>query len=591
MYPVNPKRKRRPILPAAIALVVLGILAAGVWWLPSLFYRPPQPVTGEVINSYSGQPLAGAAVQVSTGLSMKSGPEGVFSIPDPAGQLTVTVSAPSFEPETQVISGVKTLKVSLRPNTLAGKITNSYTGAPVSGAAVSVAADKSGSPLRAVTDASGNYQIDSVPSDSTLSVEMDGYRAVEEPVGKRTSIDETLQPSRLDIKVVSQDGAPLNGALVAYNGQLLQTGADGSLTIEDAPENVTLAVKYSGYRAAKLELTKTVSTTVTMEPFQARGIYLTGNTAGSSERLDQLLQMIDRTELNSVVIDIKDATGYLLYDSKLPLVNEIGGKNVLIPDLPGLVKTLKQHNIYAIARIVVFEDPVLSEEKPALAVHSKSSGGVWQDFNGLGWTNPLNPEVWDYNISIAKEAASMGFDEIQFDYVRFPSDGNLDDFDFDGQDRPNMEGRRAAIKAFLHRAQEQLAPMGVSLSADIFGLTMWATDNDLGIGQKLEDIAAEVDYVSPMVYPSHFYPGNLGYDNPADHPYEVIYQSLVEGSKMLTGARALVRPWLQDFSLGTEYTPPMVKAQIQASEDFKTSGWLLWNAGNEYTDSVLRPKQ
>jgi hypothetical protein len=324
-------------------------------------------------------------------------------------------------------------------------------------------------------------------------------------------------------------------------------------------------------------------------PVKVKGIYLTGWKAGMEAEFEKLLNLVDTTELNAMVVDVKDNTGRITYESSVPLVREIGAGSTRIKHIDGLLKTLKEHNIYAIARIVVFEDPVLSKARPDLSIKTKS-GLPWATRRGLGWVDPYNSYVWDYVVDIAEEAAKKGFNEIQFDYVRFPSDGNLNNIVY-----PAYDGRSRVqiISSFLTYAKKRLEPYGVYVSADIFGLVTSAED-DMKIGQVLEDVAAVVDYISPMVYPSHYAPGSYGLPNPNAAPYETVYRSLADAVKRLKkmeGDKAEIRPWLQDFTLGKPpYGPREVRAQIKATYDAGLSQWILWNPANTYTVSALSPE-
>lgn len=321
------------------------------------------------------------------------------------------------------------------------------------------------------------------------------------------------------------------------------------------------------------------------EPVEVKGIYLTGNTAGSSKTFDKLFNIVKSTELNAMVIDVKDDTGKLTYESDLPMAAEIGANSKRIRDIRALVERLNDNGIYPIARIVVFKDPVLSEKKPEWAVRHKN-GGLWKDRKGKGWSNPYLEEVWDYNIAVAEEAAKVGFKEIQFDYVRFPSDGNTSNIVYDPI--PDKT-RREAIKAFLAYARKRLNPRGVYISADTFGLIN-STADDMGIGQFLEDIAQEADYICPMVYPSHYGPYNYGIPNPNSEPYKTVYSSLMDAVKRLEKMEnniSIIRPWLQDFTLGYHYGPEEVRAQIRATYDAGLKEWILWNPANVYTVSAL----
>ncbi|GAW91862.1 putative glycoside hydrolase [Calderihabitans maritimus] len=315
---------------------------------------------------------------------------------------------------------------------------------------------------------------------------------------------------------------------------------------------------------------------------KVKGIYVSGYSAGTPERFQKLLDLVETTELNAMVIDVKDATGYLTYNSDLEPVRRVGSSSKKVKDIAALAQTLREKGIYPIARLVVFKDPVLARARPDLAVKSRN-GGIWKDYKGMAWVDPYSREVWDYNLSVAAEVAQMGFREIQFDYVRFPSDGPTENMVFSHN---NGLAREEVIREFLAYAREKLAPYGVFLSADVFGLTCSAKD-DLGIGQKLELVAAEVDYVSPMVYPSHYALGSYGLVDPDRSPYRTVYKSLSDAVYRLGDNSKMIRPWLQDFSLRHKYGPKEVREQIRATYDAGLEEWILWNPANRYTEEAL----
>lgn len=311
-----------------------------------------------------------------------------------------------------------------------------------------------------------------------------------------------------------------------------------------------------------------------------KGIYLTAYTAGNAEKLDALLELIDKTELNAVVIDIKDYSGWVLYDSAAPLVNDLRTKSVRIRDLESLTKKLRERNIYSIARQTVFQDPILAKNKPEWAIKNKT-GGVWRDNLGLAWVDPTQKKVWDYNIGIAKEAAALGFDEINFDYVRFPSDGNMSEVKY-----ASSTNKNAAMKEFFHYLSEQMKDELVWISLDMFGFVM-ERHNGMNIGQKLADAVDSADYISPMMYPSHYPKNHLGFANSAEHPAEVIANGARLGMPYFIGHRAKFRPWIQAFNLGAKYDAEKIRAQIDAVEKYTDAGWLMWNAANRYTAAGL----
>jgi hypothetical protein len=317
-----------------------------------------------------------------------------------------------------------------------------------------------------------------------------------------------------------------------------------------------------------------------------KGIYISAWVAGHPRMIEEQIALVDRTEINAMVIDVKDATGYVSYESQVPMVNELGLSEKRIKDIRGLMARLAEHNIVPIARIVCFNDPLLAEKRPDLAIQHVN-GGIWRDKKGSAYTSPYQREVWDYLVQLSEEAADLGFREIQFDYVRFPSDGKISETSYPGKDRPFED----AIAAFLEYARERLEPKGVWVSADVFGLTLYEK-NDLGIGQRIEKVAQNVDIVCPMIYPSHYYSGHYNVDNPNSKPYEIITLATADATRRLEGTGAIYRPWLQDFSLGgVTYGVEEVKAQIRAVEEQGYNEWLLWDPSIKYVEGALRPAE
>jgi hypothetical protein len=324
-------------------------------------------------------------------------------------------------------------------------------------------------------------------------------------------------------------------------------------------------------------------------PETVKAIYVTSWSASTERYIDYIINLAKTTEINGVVIDLKDWSGYVAYDTALPAVAEYGAKSVRIRNIKSLIERLHQEGIYLIARISVFQDPLLALARPELAIRSQENpASLWLDRSGLAWIDPAAKEAWDYNIAIAQEAVALGFDEINFDYIRFPSDGNLKDMSFLVWDENSLQ--HIILKEFFAYLRQQM-PEAV-LSVDLFGLSTVNFD-DLGIGQIIEDAFEYFDYVCPMVYPSHYAPGFLGYANPANYPYEVVKYSLDMASARLSvfnQARAKLRPWLQDFDLGAVYNASMVKSQITATYEAtgdNFSGFMLWNPSNVYTLEAL----
>ncbi len=331
---------------------------------------------------------------------------------------------------------------------------------------------------------------------------------------------------------------------------------------------------------------------------KVKGVYVTAYSAGGA-RMAELLDLLDNTGLNSMVIDIKDDLGYITYETQNKELLKMGTAQKFIPDIKELMAKLKKHNVYPIARIVVFKDTVLAEKHPELSF-TNSGGGVWKNGGGDAFVNPYSKEVWDYNVDIAKEAAAMGFKEIQFDYVRFAEgfEKRADELVYEKTDATRTE----AVSEFVQYARKELAPLGVRVSVDIFGYAASVPAAD-GIGQDFTKISENVDVIAPMVYPSHYSTGWFGATNPDKEPYVTIKGSMVDTFKKLDeikdeSQRPIVRPWIQDFTaswLGsghyTKYGKTEMDAQIKAMADMGVEEYLLWNASNRYTkDGNYGPK-
>lgn len=322
-----------------------------------------------------------------------------------------------------------------------------------------------------------------------------------------------------------------------------------------------------------------------------KALYLTYYGLAHEGLRTHVQELLLTTELNAVVIDVKGDRGFIPYRSEVELAGQVGAQPyVLVEDWDALMAWFRDHDIYTIARIVTFKDNPLATSKPEWAVVDADTQEPWRDREGLAWSDPFRGEVWDYNVEVAVEAAGKGFDEIQFDYVRFPTDGNLKSVQFSKEN--TEENRRAAIAGFLERAHAVLAPTGVRIAADVFGYTCWRTD-DTGIGQVIEEIAEYVDVLSPMLYPSTFHAGLPGYPVAVPFPYETVHLSTRRAVERLAGTDVVVRPWIQDFPDYAfdkrVYTPEEVRSQMQAAEDAGAEGWMLWDPGVKYTVDALGP--
>ena len=317
-------------------------------------------------------------------------------------------------------------------------------------------------------------------------------------------------------------------------------------------------------------------------PSQAKGMHLTVYAAASQFHKIRTNDLLDNTEMNAVVIDIKEIDG----DISVKNVANGLSYSTKVPSVLPYLKDVKSKGMYAIARIVVFRDNVMPRKKPELAVKNPD-GTIWEDRKHLTWLNPYKQGSIDYILELAEKTADMGFDEIQFDYIRFPSDGNTKNCRY-GVEHSSVTAS-AKIVDFLKQARKRLSPKGIKISIDVFGLTT-TEKTDMGIGQKIVEMTEQVDYVSPMIYPSHYNNGEYGIPNPNKEPYRTVYIAL-QGAKKRIPVEKL-RPWLQDFSMkGVKYGPEEIKAQIQACYDCDVKTWLLWNAACKYTKGGLKSKE
>jgi hypothetical protein len=381
-------------------------------------------------------------------------------------------------------------------------------------------------------------------------------------------------------------GAAIAGAIVTAGDKTVLTDAQGRYRAEAGVQ--PLQVRAVGYGRATIAASDAGSPTTRLVPRLPKALYLTVYGIGAPFLRDPALEVIEKSGLNALVIDLKGDRGLIPYPSNLPLAARIGAQKLrTIPDLKELATSLKAKGIYLIARIVVFKDDLLAAAHPEWAVRT-AGGGLWKDREGLAWLDPSRKEAWDFSLSVAEEAAAAGFDEIQFDYVRFPDAVGLA---FANARDENT--RVAAITGFLREARKRLTPYNVFTAMDSFGYVCW-NENDTGIGQRIEDLATAVDIISPMLYPSGFQFGIPGYRNPVANPYEIVHLSLKECNRRTANTPVRFRPWLQaftDYAFGGKvFGADEIAKQVKASRDAGTDGWMLWNPRNVYSTNDIKPE-
>ncbi|MGV3617753.1 MAG: putative glycoside hydrolase [Fimbriimonas sp.] len=323
-----------------------------------------------------------------------------------------------------------------------------------------------------------------------------------------------------------------------------------------------------------------------VKPATVKGIYLTAWSAGGTKKMDKMFALLDATELNSVVIDVRDS-GEMYWKTGIPLADSTGATQVAVVKPEPLFQRLKKHEVWPIARVAIFRDNFVPKKYPKRAVQ-RLDGSIWRDRSGNSWLDPYNKENWEYIAQTVDFALDTGFPEIQLDYVRFPSEGKMSSMNFPGRksyDDPKAHPSKV-IADFCKFIRERVKAKGGQYTADIFGIISSSTTTDQGIGQSLEAISEPFDVICPMVYPSHYANGEYGVANPNKQPYAIVKKSLADYKKRVPDAK--VRPWLQDFSLfGVKYGAAEVKAQIKAARELGYDEYLLWNAGNRYTAAAL----
>lgn len=340
-------------------------------------------------------------------------------------------------------------------------------------------------------------------------------------------------------------------------------------------------------------------------PQPLKAIYMTQCVVGTPSFREKLFELARSTEINSIIIDVKDYTGSLGFEPKSENLKPFFGTHCYAPDMKEFIRTLNEEGIYVIARITVFQDPLWAEAHTHLAVQKASDRSIWTDKKGLHFVDVGAQEFWDYIIEISKEAYDLGFDELNYDYVRYPSDGPMSNIYYPVSEKRIVtdpeHGKALQLKDFFAYLREQTQDLDIPISADLFGMVTTNTD-DLNIGQVLEYALPYFDYIAPMVYPSHYPSGFNGWDNPNTVPHEIIeyaMTSAVERVKAFDTATTTpqevrdhvrieqLRPWIQDFDYGGNYGVAEVRTQIEAVYDSGLTSWMIWDPANRYTRDAL----
>ena len=544
-----------------------------------------------VTDRYPGQTIQDVTV-LADGAPVANTPKGPEPVLLTTDSVAVEVAASGYEGVRTTLArgGPSEWQIGLRPNVLTGKLTDSGTSAGIAGANVTVVAPN-GSELQATTNADGAFSLDGVPEGAVLRLSSEDYGTSEVPIEQKTTINMAMAPTFVTGSVLDVTGQPVPDARISATNGTAQTvtGTDGSFRLVGGTDVQEVAVAAAGFTTQTLPVDSSRQVSAQLQTEMVKSLYANLGVLGEPDRWNALLDMADRTEINAIVIDVKQDNIY--YDTQVPFFQSIPGMVTPVLDMQSILNDMHERNLYAIARMVVFKDPLVAEARPDLSVKTEGTNEPWLDMNGTPWVNAFYPELWEANADLAEELIKMGFDEVQYDYIRFPSDGDLKTSDFGNEYTEAL--RREAITSAVALGAQRVHEAGGVFSIDLFPIIALMGD-DQGIGQTLQDLTPLVDYVSLMIYPSHYERGNIPVDgHPNDFPAETVTYTLQRSQEVVPGTIKKMRPWLQDFDYPLEgytpYGPDRVRAQIDAAEAMGVSGWILWNAAGQFQEEALKP--
>jgi hypothetical protein len=575
------------LAPLPIALVIVGVLA----WYHFVFTG--FGFDGTIVDANTGRGVPGARVWSGSAVTV-TGADGTFQLAAAKPPELVSVDAPGYaSAEVRATMPSLPIQAALQPRTAELQVVDAETGAAIPGASAS-----------GLALGDGRFQLAPAQPGEEVQAQAAGYVPGAQPYDGADVFQLPLAPRYTGHVVDDQSGQPIARAHVQAGGTEAVSESDGAFSFVGPLSDHQLIALAPGYKRATVDVGAHRDVTVRLQPNVVRAVYLTHDAVRLPEFREHLSYLLDTTEVNAVVIDVKGDRGYLTYPSAVPLAQQIGANdNPTAPDIDQLIHDLHARNVYVIGRLVVFKDDLLARNGPRagvdVAIKDRRNGQPWVDGEGLAWVDAFQPAAWSYNSDLAREAIQHGFDEVQLDYIRFPTDpppgGSVDDTQYS---QPfTATNRVAALKSFLSQTHTAVQQAGGYLSIDTFGLTTWWDHSDGGIGQDVAELADDIDYLCPMVYPSTFgsgIPGGMPYPDVVEHPYDLVFQSLTHAiSHQLAGTHVVVRPWLQYFDDygdkldGYRYDEPQIEAQKKAAADAGARGWMLWDPTNEYTRGGL----
>jgi hypothetical protein len=549
-------------------------------------------ITVRVLDQRTGLPLSQFSVLEADGI-LVHGSAGAAQLPFSAALRRLEISAPGYRTAIFQVSPATDRALGLEPLTSSITVRASDSDEVLTDARLDVA-------VRSEDAGPGRFIVWPATG-SEIIVRAPGF----EPARIHATDGEvTVRLAREPAAVVlnAQTNLPVPSALAASEKQALDVGPSGVIPVGAlTPGNYWLLAP--GFEREPFSPGEGVQR-FAMRPKVVRGLYLTIYAIANQPLRGNVDRLLSESEANALVIDVKGDRGNLSYKSSVPLAEAIGATSATtIPDIQALLNNYRQRGVYTIARVVVFKDDMLARNGANagvdVAVRDSRSGDIWVDGEGLGWVDPFRSEAWDYNVALAEEAARLGFDEIQFDYIRFPTDpsrgGSVTAAQYSDTVTPST--RVTAIAEFLKRAQHAVHQHGAYLGIDTFGYTPW-DDGDLGIGQALEYLAPYVDYICPMVYPSTFaagLPGLLNFPAVVSDPYRTVNETVKRAVAKMDGQRTIIRPWLQYFDdypwqTRRRYDSAEIRAQIRGADEAGGTGWMLWDPSNRFDRGGLEAR-
>lgn len=559
-------------------------------------------VEGRVEDSYTGQAIAGAQVNAG-GTITQTNSSGLFSFNAVAPDAKLVAKADGYASATADAKGASNLTIKLRPTTLSGKVTDGSTGKPLAAVLVKLVLPTEPSPtLTTSVPATLTVLPAATATTSTL-----GYgKGLAAPLGASAFYTTFIPVETATPTEVLPTNTPLPPTATFTPKPIPPTGPgfvavytddNGEYSFTDVPEGASITFKMPGYKLVKDVIGNSAKKDQAMEVFKVEAIYITAPVQVTKSMYDPLMEFVQKSRINAVVINVQNDDSEWVFDTKNPDAVEADNTDVYLENMAERVKALKDKGIYTIARVVTFQQPTMAKARPEWAVKSSVTGKVWigGELNQQAWLDASIPATHDYILEMTKEVIALGFDEIQYDYVRFPSDPAPIEPGKPVFSQPLTDTTKAlAIEQFLTKAHAVIQPTDAFMSIDIFGYSLWPDQagkplNGV-IGQVFENMVDHTDYVCPMIYPSHFTPGEAGCAKPAVCAYELVHRSGEFAEKRFAGKRAKYRPWLEDFDWVygktlIDYTSPgttKVADQIRAAKETNAWGWQWWDASNEY---------